>query len=95
MSLLALGTAGGRAAWTVQDGDRTFAVFMVGERCYVTDAKCQQHLAASAQITRPVPGSAQRVPAAEDAHRVGLAVSSCSRASCSATSISMSSWPPT
>jgi len=40
MTLLALGAPGGRTAWTVQDGGRSFAVFLVGERCYVTDAKC-------------------------------------------------------
>jgi nitrite reductase/ring-hydroxylating ferredoxin subunit len=40
MSWVGLGEAGGRRSWTVQHGGRDFAVFLVGERCYVTDARC-------------------------------------------------------
>jgi nitrite reductase/ring-hydroxylating ferredoxin subunit len=40
MSWVALGLPGGRSSWTIQHGGRGFAVFLVGERCYVTDARC-------------------------------------------------------
>jgi nitrite reductase/ring-hydroxylating ferredoxin subunit len=40
MSWVGLGEARGRRAWTVRHGGREFAVFLVGGRCYVTDARC-------------------------------------------------------
>jgi nitrite reductase/ring-hydroxylating ferredoxin subunit len=40
MPLVALGAAGGRTSWTVQDGGRSLAVFVLDGRWYVTDARC-------------------------------------------------------
>lgn len=40
MASLAIGAPAGRASWTVSDGDRSFAVFVVDGQCYVTDARC-------------------------------------------------------
>lgn len=41
MSLLPLGNADGRDSWTVQSADgRSFAVFHIAGRHYVTDARC-------------------------------------------------------
>jgi nitrite reductase/ring-hydroxylating ferredoxin subunit len=40
MPWIRLGEARGRRAWTVRHGGRDFAVFLVGGRCYVTDARC-------------------------------------------------------
>ncbi len=40
MSWVALGQPAGRGSWVIQHGGRDFAVFLVGGRCYVTDARC-------------------------------------------------------
>jgi nitrite reductase/ring-hydroxylating ferredoxin subunit len=40
MPLVALGPAGGRTSWTVQDAGRSLAVFVLDGRWYVTDARC-------------------------------------------------------
>jgi nitrite reductase/ring-hydroxylating ferredoxin subunit len=40
MTLIALGAADGRTSWTVRDGGRSLAVFVVDGTWYVTDATC-------------------------------------------------------
>jgi nitrite reductase/ring-hydroxylating ferredoxin subunit len=40
MSWVGLGAAGERSSWTVRHGGQVFAVFLVEDRCYVTDARC-------------------------------------------------------
>lgn len=40
MPLVPLGDGDGRSRWTIEHGDRSFVVFVVGQEHFVTDAAC-------------------------------------------------------